>query len=261
MRRCFHSGIAPIVRMLCRRSASLMTSTRQSLAIATSILRIVAACCASLESKRSRSSLVTPSTSSPTSGPNCSSIRSSVDRGVLDRVMEEGGRHAHRVEAEAGDDRGDGDRVGDVVLPRHPQLALVRLRGQLVGSAHDPHVLARAVAPQHRHDALDAGRGRGRQGRDQHLDGVHRPRAMVDVDLRRRPGRGRGHLERVDCSHAPGYRARVGGGATGLRQEQTLPSRRRPRHPPAVGCPTAGASAHRGPAGRSGSPRATPPAP
>ena len=37
-----------MVRMLCSRSASLMISTRRSRAIATSILRIVAACCASL---------------------------------------------------------------------------------------------------------------------------------------------------------------------------------------------------------------------
>ena len=60
--------------MLCRRSASLMIRTRRSLAIATSILRMVAACCASLESKRIRSSLVTPSTIAATSAPKRSSI-------------------------------------------------------------------------------------------------------------------------------------------------------------------------------------------
>ena len=62
VRRCFHSGITASVRMLWSRSASLMSRTRQSLAIATSILRMVAACWASFESNWSRSSLVTPST-------------------------------------------------------------------------------------------------------------------------------------------------------------------------------------------------------
>ncbi len=73
MRRCFQSGITATVRMLWRRSASLMMSTRQSLAMATSILRTVAACCSSLESNWRRSSLVTPSTMPATTGPNCSS--------------------------------------------------------------------------------------------------------------------------------------------------------------------------------------------
>ena len=36
---CFCFGIAPIVRMLCRRSASLIRMTRMSVAIATIILR------------------------------------------------------------------------------------------------------------------------------------------------------------------------------------------------------------------------------
>ena len=71
-------GIAAIVRMLCRRSASLMIRTRRSFAIATSILRIVAACCASFESNWSRSSLVTPSTIAATSAPNAASTSASV---------------------------------------------------------------------------------------------------------------------------------------------------------------------------------------
>ena len=74
VRRCFHSGITDKVRMLWSLSASFMTSPRQSLAMATSILRIVAACWASFESNRSRSSLVTPSTIAATAGPNSASI-------------------------------------------------------------------------------------------------------------------------------------------------------------------------------------------
>ena len=78
MRYCFSDGTPPMVRMLCSRSASLMISTRMSRAIATSILRIVAACCASFESKWMRSSLVTPSTIVATSAPNPASTSATV---------------------------------------------------------------------------------------------------------------------------------------------------------------------------------------
>ncbi len=49
-----------------------------SLAIATSILRSVAACCASLESNWRRSSLVTPSTIVATSAPSSRSMSAAV---------------------------------------------------------------------------------------------------------------------------------------------------------------------------------------
>ncbi len=75
VRSCFQAGMAATVRMLCSRSDSLMISTRRSLAMATSILRTVAACWASFESNLRRSSLVTPSTMAATSGPN-RSVRS-----------------------------------------------------------------------------------------------------------------------------------------------------------------------------------------
>ena len=78
MRCCFAIGMAAIVRMLCSRSASLMTSTRRSRAMATSILRIVAACWASRESNWMRSSLVTPSTIWATSLPKSASTSASV---------------------------------------------------------------------------------------------------------------------------------------------------------------------------------------
>jgi hypothetical protein len=78
IRSCFVSGSDAMVRMLWRRSASLMIRTRMSFAIATSILRIVAACCASLESNWSRSSFVTPSTIALTSGPKSRSSSSLV---------------------------------------------------------------------------------------------------------------------------------------------------------------------------------------
>ena len=64
------------MRMLCSRSASLMTSTRGSRAIATIILRIVSAWAAS--PSLTLSILVTPSTRWVTSEPNSVVIVSSV---------------------------------------------------------------------------------------------------------------------------------------------------------------------------------------
>jgi hypothetical protein len=55
-----------------------MIRTLTSLATATSILRMVAACWASLESNWRRSSLVTPSTMAVTSGPKAASTSSRV---------------------------------------------------------------------------------------------------------------------------------------------------------------------------------------
>ena len=127
---------AASVRMLWSRSASLMIRTRRSLAIATSILRMVAACCSSLESKRSRSSLVTPSTMAATSLPNSSSRSPRRDLGVLDRVVEEGGGDRGVVEADVGHDAGHRQRMVDVPLARVAELVPVGVGGDLVG-AHD----------------------------------------------------------------------------------------------------------------------------
>ena len=66
-----------MVRRLWSRSHSLMMRTRMSLDIATSILRNEAAWAASWESKRSRSSLVTPSTMAATSPPKARWMSSS----------------------------------------------------------------------------------------------------------------------------------------------------------------------------------------
>ena len=57
----FVAGLAS-VRMLCRRSASLMTMTRMSLLMATNILRMVCACSSDRLSTSMREILVTPST-------------------------------------------------------------------------------------------------------------------------------------------------------------------------------------------------------
>ena len=71
MRRRASADCAPSVRMLCRRSASLIRMTRRSRDIASSILRKLSAAASWRSAKRSLSSLVTPSTSSATVSPNC----------------------------------------------------------------------------------------------------------------------------------------------------------------------------------------------
>ena len=68
LRACFSGGRKRIVRMLCRRSATLITSTRGSRAIAMIILRMVSPSAA--VPNATLSSLVTPSTRWPTSVPN-----------------------------------------------------------------------------------------------------------------------------------------------------------------------------------------------
>ena len=60
--------------MLCSRSASLMSTTRMSSAMARNILRMFSACCSSWERALNLDSLVTPSTRCATSAPNRSSM-------------------------------------------------------------------------------------------------------------------------------------------------------------------------------------------
>ena len=74
--RLFSGGRKRMVRMLCSRSATLITSTRGSRAIAVIILRMVSPSAA--VPSTTRSSLVTPSTRWPTSSPNSSDSASMV---------------------------------------------------------------------------------------------------------------------------------------------------------------------------------------
>ena len=71
-------GSAASVRILCKRSASLMIITRMSLDIAKNILRRLRACFSSIELTSMEVSLVTPSTKSITVSPKRLRISSSV---------------------------------------------------------------------------------------------------------------------------------------------------------------------------------------
>ncbi len=124
--------------MLCSRSASLMTSTRGSLAIATTILRIVSALAAS--PSLTLSSLVTPSTSSATSPPKSSRIWSRVYSvssivscsSAATSVVVSMPRLA-RIVATA-------ERVGDVRVAGLAELPGVPVVGRVVGALQQPGV-------------------------------------------------------------------------------------------------------------------------
>ncbi len=148
------------MRMLCSRSASLMTSTRGSRAIATTILRIVSALAAS--PNLTLSSLVTPSTRWATSAPK--SPLDVVERvaGVLDGVVQQRGDQRGGVHAQLGQDRRHRERVGDVRVAGLAQLAAVVLLRDVVRPLQDAQVGLRVRGPvggdQRLEHRLDAGR-------------------------------------------------------------------------------------------------------
>ena len=146
MRCCFSLGIAAIVRMLCSRSASLMTSTRRSrrhrhqhLAHRGGLLRLVRVELEPLElgdAVDDRRDL----------GAEVALDVGERDLGVLDRVVQQRGGHRDLVEADVGDDAGDGERVVDVALAARAELVAVRLRGDLVGAVDRGHRRLRVAA-------------------------------------------------------------------------------------------------------------------
>ena len=159
LRSCLAGGRKRRVRMLCNRSASLITSTRGSRAIATTILRIVSASAAS--PNLTLSSLVTPSTRCATSAPNSASMSFSADAGVFDRVVQQRGDEGRGVHAQLGQDRRHRERVGDVGVAALAQLAAVGQFGDVVTALQQPGVDLRVGAPvagqQRLEDGLDDG--------------------------------------------------------------------------------------------------------
>ena len=133
MRLRFSAGIAPRVCMLCRRSASLIRMTRTSRAIASSILRKFSACACCSDANASLSSLDTPSTSRATALPKRASISLAGGRRVFHHVVQQRGDQGLRVEMPAGQDAGDGKRVGDVGFAALAELAFVGAAAEFVG--------------------------------------------------------------------------------------------------------------------------------
>ena len=131
--------------MLWSRSASLISRTRMSPAIATIILRTFSACASSRVWNWSLSSFVRPSTISATSSPNSPRIVSSDDGGVLDGVVQEPGLERGRVQPEIREDQRDRERVLDERFARQPVLPGVRLRRGLVRRLEPLEVALRVV--------------------------------------------------------------------------------------------------------------------
>ena len=163
MRRRPSGGMWWSVRMLCSRSASLISSTRTSSAMASRSLRRFSACLASRETRSSFFSLVRPST-------KCADIRAEdlVDlrargRRVFDRVVQQRRRDGRVVELEVGQDRRDFKRMGEIRIAGGALLLAVRLHGVDVGAVEQrlvgvrvvaAHPLDQFVLPHHRRPAL-----------------------------------------------------------------------------------------------------------
>ena len=144
--RSLRSAVCPlIVRMLWRRSPSLMSTTRTSSAMATSILRMFSAWCASALLTWILPSLVTPSTSFATWSPNSAAHLLASHLGVLDRVVQERGHERLRVEPQVGEDAGHGEGMLDVRLARQPGLPGMRAIGDLEGTVDGGPILRREV--------------------------------------------------------------------------------------------------------------------
>ena len=133
------------VRMLWSRSPSLMSTTRTSSAMATSILRMFSAWCSSALRTWILPSLVTPSTSFATWSPNSVAHLFAGDLGVLDGVVEQRGHQRFRVEAEVGEDARHRERMLDVRLAGEPGLAGVGAIGDVEGAPNRGSILRREV--------------------------------------------------------------------------------------------------------------------
>ena len=133
VRRCFHSGITATVRMLWSRSASLMTSTRQSVRHGHEHLAHRGGLLGLLGVELQPVELGHPVDDGAHLGAELLGDVLEGEPGVLHGVVQQGRGHRPGVEAQLGHDGGDGHGVGDVGLPGLAELALVRLLGDLAG--------------------------------------------------------------------------------------------------------------------------------
>ena len=93
--------------------------------------------------------LVQPSTSSATSSPKSRLSCAQRVVGVLDGVVQQGRAQRRLVHAQLGQDRGDGERVGDVGVAALAQLTLVQLLRRPVGPLDQVQVGLGVVGPDH----------------------------------------------------------------------------------------------------------------
>ena len=88
-----------------------------------------------LASSEISTSLVTPSTRLATSGAELFGQVGDVGRGILGNVVQQRRGHGLRVQAQIGQDAGDGQRMDDIRLARDALLSIVRRFGQGVARA------------------------------------------------------------------------------------------------------------------------------
>ena len=173
MRSRFSAGRWPSVRMLCSRSASLMTTTRTSSPMARNVLRSVSLASSLLRgrprfgrpscalTRGSCVSLVTPSTSRGDLGPELALRRSSSVRGCPRPC------HARSPPTITGErrvqlrqDAGHRHAVGDIRLSRSAGLALMCLLGGGIGAPDQLPVGGDEVIRQDSEQAIELHRGR-----------------------------------------------------------------------------------------------------
>jgi cytochrome c553 len=132
------------VRMLCRRSASLMSTTRTSETMASSILRTFSAWRSSRLANWILSILVTPSTMWATCSPKPADLLVGGGR-VFDGVVQQAGGDGRRVHLHLRQHLGHFERMDDVGLAGGAHLPLVMLDAELPGLADEGDIFAGAV--------------------------------------------------------------------------------------------------------------------
>ena len=126
--------------MLCRRSASLIITTRMSWAIAMIILRKFSACFSARLENAIFDTLVTPSTRRATSAPNRFSTSCRETAGVFHHVVQQRGHDRGNIELELGGNQRDVERMCDVGLAGLALLLAMHARGVIIGAADECQV-------------------------------------------------------------------------------------------------------------------------
>ena len=131
--------------MLCRRSASLISTTRTSVTMASSILRTFSAWRSSRLANWILSILVTPSTMCATWSPKSGVDFLAGGGRVFDRVVQQAGGDGRRVQLHLRQHFGHFERMNDVGLAGGAHLALMMLDAELPGLANEGDVFAGTV--------------------------------------------------------------------------------------------------------------------
>ena len=166
MRVLLLGGSAPSVRMLWSRSASLMSTTRMSSAIARNILRMFSACCCSWLSVLNLESFVTPSTRWATSTPKRSSRSASVYSVSSGMSCSSAAWTATGSRPSSARICRDRERMGDVRLAARALLAGMRLGGEVERRLDRRHVGVGIALQELQLDRREGGAHRLRRDRD-----------------------------------------------------------------------------------------------